>query len=109
MTYLNCSIPLNISGILGMGNGRLARHLLSILKSVIRRTLPFFFGMMKVGAAHSADCTCDNSPILSNLSISPFVTSKYAFGMEYALLKNGFDPDSSSKWIGSPLYFPGVP
>ena len=87
VAYLNFSIPLNISGIFGMGNGLRLRHALSMRKSVMILTVPFFFGMTKVGDAHSDVCTFVKSPMFCNLSISLFVTSTYAFGMEYGFLK----------------------
>jgi hypothetical protein len=57
VAYLNFSIPLNISGIFGMGYGLRNKHLLRPQKSVITQTVLFFLGMIKVGAAHSDDAT----------------------------------------------------
>jgi len=46
------------------------------------RTVLFFFGMMKVGAAYSDDAIGFSNPNDSNRFISSFVTCSYAFGME---------------------------
>ncbi len=103
VAYWNFFNPLKISGIFGIGKGFLFKHLFNIRKSVITRTVPFFFGMMKVRAAHLTDCILVDNPIPSNCSISHFVTSMYAFGIEYGLPKKCFDPGKSSSSIGSLL------
>ncbi len=57
VAYWNFSIPLKISGIFGIGYGLRTKHLLRPRKSVITRTVLFFLGMIKVGAAHSDGAT----------------------------------------------------
>jgi hypothetical protein len=53
VAYLKPSSLRSRSCIFGMGKGFLFILLFSSLKSEIKRTVPFFFGMIKVGAAHS--------------------------------------------------------
>ncbi len=74
VAYLNFSIPLNMSGIFGIGYGLRTKHLLRPRKSVITQTVLFFLGIMKVGAAHSDDATWVSNPNDSSRLISSFVT-----------------------------------
>ena len=66
----NPSIFINMSGMLGIGNGFLRILLFNSLKSEMNRTVMSVFGMMKVGAAHSDRLTFLRTPILTNLSTS---------------------------------------
>jgi hypothetical protein len=66
VAYLKRSSPLKISGILGIGYGVCFRHLLSPRKSVMTHTVLFFFGIIKVGAAHSEDVTLVSILIIFN-------------------------------------------
>ena len=51
--YLKPSSFKNTSCILGIGNGFLLILLLSFLKSEMKQTVPFFLGIINVGAAYS--------------------------------------------------------
>jgi hypothetical protein len=66
-----------MSGIFGIGYGVRFRHLLSPRKSVITRTVLFFLGMMKVGAAHSEEVTLVKRPIDSRRVISSLVKTAF--------------------------------
>jgi hypothetical protein len=63
VTYLKPSSFSNKSCILGIGNGFCLIRLFSSRKSDINLTVPFFFGMMNVGAAHSERFTLRSTPI----------------------------------------------
>ena len=52
VAYLNPSNFNNKSCILGVGTGFLSIHLLSSLKSEMKQIVPFFLGIIKVGAVH---------------------------------------------------------
>ena len=53
VAYLKHSSLSSRSCIFGMGKGFLLLRLFSSLKSEIKRAVPFFLGIMNVGAAHS--------------------------------------------------------
>jgi hypothetical protein len=60
------------SCITGIGYGARWSHEFSLQKSDINRTLPFFFGMIKVGAAHSFAVVHSSASSLTSRSISTF-------------------------------------
>ena len=55
---------------LGIGKGFLFIRLFRSRKSEINRTVPFFFGMMNVSAAHSEWLTFRKTPMLHKRSTS---------------------------------------
>ena len=60
----------NISCIFGIGNGLRLILLFHSLKSEMNLTVPFFLGIIKVGAAHSELLIFLNTPSFINLSTS---------------------------------------
>ena len=70
VAYLKPSSFNNKSCILGIGNGLRLIRLFSSLKSEIKRTVPFFFGIINVGAAHSELLIRLRTPILTRHSTS---------------------------------------
>ena len=75
VAYLKPSYFSNRSCILGIGQGFRLMLLFSSLKSDIKRTVPFFFGKMKVGAAHCELFMRFNMPIFTNRSSYLFKVS----------------------------------
>ena len=71
--------------ILGNGKGFPTSLLLSSLKSLIKRTVWFFFGITNEGAAHSDDGCHSNTPSLHSLLISFFIKSFSLIGTGKAL------------------------
>ena len=62
-------------------------HLLSLQKSEMNLTVPSFFEMMNVGAAHSLALICFNAPNFMSLSNSTFrVRTCIFFGTGKGLL-----------------------
>ena len=70
VAYLKPSSLSKRSCIFGMGKGFLLILLFSSLKSDMKRTVPFFLGIIKVGAAHSERLTHLRTPIFTSLSTS---------------------------------------
>jgi len=70
VAYLNPSNLNNESCIFEIGNGFLRIHLFNSLKSEINLTVPFFLGIIKVGAAHLLFLIFFKTPIFTNLSTS---------------------------------------
>ena len=79
--YLEPSSFKSKSCILGIGNGFLLIFLFSFLKSEMKRTVPFFLGIIIVGAAHSELFLRFKTPI-TYLLISVIRVSSCAFGIE---------------------------
>jgi hypothetical protein len=74
VAYLNFSIPLNISGIFGIGYGFQIKHLLRPQKLVITQTASFFLGMIRIGVVHCDYATGRSNQNICNHFISSFVT-----------------------------------
>jgi hypothetical protein len=72
------------SCILGIGNGFRFIRLFSSRKSDMNLTVPFFFGMMVVGATHSERFTLRSTPIRQGLSTSVRRDCSCIFGTGYA-------------------------
>ena len=70
------------SCILGIGNGFLLILLLSSLKSEMKRTVPFFLGIINVGAAHSELFLRFKTPIFTNLLTSNFCALFPPYGID---------------------------
>ena len=81
VAYLKPSSFNNKSCILGIGNGLRLIRLFSSLKSEIKRTVPFFFGIINVGAAHSELFIRFKTPILTSRSTSFFKVSSCIRGI----------------------------
>jgi hypothetical protein len=84
MTYLKPSSFYSRSCILGIGNGFRFIRLFSSRKSDMNLTLPFFLGMMNVGAAHSERFTLRSTPIRQSLSTSVCRVCLCILGIDYA-------------------------
>ena len=70
---------------LGSGNGFLTSRLFTSLKSGRKQTLPFFFGCINEGTAHS-DAGChSNTSILQSLLISALTVALCLCGIGKAL------------------------
>ena len=78
--YLKPSSFKTKSYILGIGNGFLSILLIASLKSEIKQTVPFFFGIINVGVAHS-----DKTPMNTNILTSILRVYLCTFG-----IGNGF-------------------
>ena len=65
----------NKSSILGIGNDLLLMCVFSSIKSDMNLTVPFFLGIIKVGAAHSELLISFKTPIFTKRSTSFFNVS----------------------------------
>ena len=99
--------------ILGNGNGFLTSSSFTLLKSVRNRTVPFFFGCINDGEAHS-DVGCHSSTPNSTSRLTSFlIVSLWTLGIGKALVWYGFAPLFNSKyressavvWRGTTLQF----
>ena len=70
VAYVKPPIFCRISCIFGIGYGFLFSALFNCLKSVTNRTVPSFFGMINVGAAHCESESLSKTPSLHNRSTS---------------------------------------
>lgn len=81
MANLNPSMSCNVSPIRGNGYGLRLILLLSLRKSDTKRTLPSFFGTIKVGDPHSELRTCSSTPSLTSGSSSFLNFCLYKWGV----------------------------
>ncbi len=93
----------------GKGNGFLTSLLFSSLKSVRKRTVPFFFGWMKDGAAHSDDNCHSNTPNSMRRLISFIMVSLWTFGIGNAQPWYFLAPSLNSKDTGVVFQAPRIP
>ena len=78
-----------------MGNSFFSILLLSSLKSDIKWTLPFFLGIINVGAAHCELCLLFIKPMFTNLFSSVVRVSSCTFGIENDLARYSWAPSWS--------------
>ena len=108
---MNPSSSCNTVLILGNGNGFLTSRSFNLLKSVRNRTVPFFFGCINEGAAHS-DVGCHSStPNSTSLFISLRIVSLWIRGIGKALLWYGVslvDVDATTADSGLEILFVSV-
>ena len=97
------------SWIFGIGKGFLFILLFSSRKSEMNWIIPFFFGMMNVGAAHSERFTFRKTPMLHKRSTSVRKVCSWIFGIGYAWAWYGFTPGWSSISYSSWFQNPKVP
>ena len=84
VAYLKPSNFNSRSCIFGIGNGFRLIRLFSSRKSDMNLTVPFFFGMINVGAAHSEQFTFRSTPIRQSLTTSVRRVYLCIFGIGYA-------------------------
>ena len=95
--------------ILGNWNGFLTIRLFTSLKSLITLTVLSFFGMMKVGEAHSESSCHFNTPKSHSRWISFFKVSTCFFGIGNDLPWYGWAPSLSWSETGLQSQSPSVP
>ena len=93
--------------ILGIGNGFRTSHLFTSLKSLIKRTVWSFLGIMKEGPTDAG--WNSNTPKSHSLFNSFIVVSLRDFGTGDGLLWYGLVPTFNSKETGSVFESPSVP
>ena len=99
----------NVSAILGIGKGFLKIWLLTFLKSVMKRTVPSFFGIIKTGVPHCDSCTFSSTRILTKRISSLLNVSLLMRGTGYHLALTGLAPGFSSILTGVVFHRPSVP
>ena len=82
--------------ILGIGNGFLFILLFSSLKSEMKQIVPFFLGIINVGASHSKLFIGLKTPMLTNLLTSVYRVSSCIFGIGNGLAWYSLAPSRSS-------------
>ena len=106
---VNPSNSCNTVLILGIGNGFLTGRLFTSLKSLMKRTVLSFLGIMKEGEAHSDAGWNSNTPSSHSLFNSFIVVSLRDFGTGNGLPWYGLVPFFNSKETGSVFQSPSVP
>ena len=109
--YLKPSNFKSKSCILGIGNGFLLILLLKSLKSLkseMKRTVPLYQGIKKVGAVHSELFLRFKTPMLTNLLTSVLLVSTFTFRIGNGLAWYGLAPSRSSILYPVPVWFPNV-
>ena len=109
VVYLKPSNFKNKSCIFGIGKSFLLILLLSSLKSEMKLTVPFYFGIIKVEAAHLDLFLRFNTPMYINLLTSVFRVSSCILGNGIGLVWYGLDPSKSSILYSEPVKFSHVP
>ena len=97
------------SCIFGSGNGLRLSRLFNSRKSDIKRTVPFFFGMIKLGAPHSESLHFSSTPILQRRSISLRVVASRDRGIGYGRAWYGTASGFSSSLTGVVFHSPSQP
>src|SRR6056300_487025 len=99
-----------VSLMFGSGNGLRLRRSFSLRKSVMKRTVSSFFGIIVLGDWYSELFTFLSTPILHSRLISTICVALFFTGTGYGLHANGFAFGSrSSSLCWKPFHFPTVP
>ena len=109
VAYLKRSNFNSKSCILRIGKGFLLIILLNSQKSEMTRTVAFFLGIIKVGAARLELFLPFNTPMFINLLTSVFRVSLCILGIGKGLAWYGLAPSKSSILYSEPVRFPYVP